>query len=34
VAPGRYTATLGKMAGESFTPIGPSQTFAVVTLPK
>jgi hypothetical protein len=34
VAPGRYTATLGRMVGESFTPIGPSQTFAVVTLPR
>ncbi|HYN08069.1 MAG TPA: hypothetical protein VES67_11815 [Vicinamibacterales bacterium] len=33
VAPGRYTATLGKMVGDSLTPVGPSQTFSVVPLP-
>ena len=34
VTPGRYTATLGKLVGEAFTPVGPSQSFAVVPLPK
>jgi photosystem II stability/assembly factor-like uncharacterized protein len=29
---GRYTATLGKMVGETVTPIGPSQAFMVVAL--
>jgi photosystem II stability/assembly factor-like uncharacterized protein len=33
VAQGRYTATLGKMVGETFTPIGPAQSFAVLPLP-
>ena len=33
VTPGRYTATLGKLVGEAFTPVGPSQSFAVVPLP-
>lgn len=32
VPPGRYTATLGTLAGETFTPIGEAQTFMVVTL--
>ncbi len=30
VAPGRYRATLGKMAGETVTATGPAQTFTVV----
>jgi photosystem II stability/assembly factor-like uncharacterized protein len=33
VAQGRYTATLGKLVGETFTPIGPAQSFAVLPLP-
>ena len=33
VAPGRYTATLGKLVGDSLTPIGPAQSFAVLPLP-
>ncbi len=33
VEPGRYTATLGKMTGETVTPIGKPQTFMVVPLP-
>ena len=33
VTAGRYTATLGKLVGEAFTPVGPSQSFAVVPLP-
>jgi hypothetical protein len=32
VAPGRYRATLGTLAGETFTPIGEPQTFMVVPL--
>jgi hypothetical protein len=28
--PGRYRATLGRMLGETVTPIGPAQTFQVV----
>jgi photosystem II stability/assembly factor-like uncharacterized protein len=32
VALGRYTATLGKMVGETVTPIGPAQAFSVVAL--
>jgi hypothetical protein len=32
VPPGRYTATLGTLAGETFTPIGDGQTFMVVKL--
>jgi photosystem II stability/assembly factor-like uncharacterized protein len=31
--PGRYRAQLGKLVGETLTPIGPSQTFQVITLP-
>jgi len=31
--PGRYTATLGKMAGDTVTPVGKPQSFMVVTLP-
>ena len=32
VAPGHYRATLGKLAGETVTPLGPSQSFSVVQL--
>jgi hypothetical protein len=32
VAPGRYTATLGRMVGDQFTAIGPAQSFTVVQL--
>ena len=32
-APGRYRATLGSMTGDTFTAIGPSQTFGVVSVP-
>ena len=32
VAPGRYRATLGKLIGETVTPLGPSQSFTVVQL--
>ncbi len=31
---GRYTATLGKVVGDKLIPIGPSQTFRVVTIPQ
>jgi photosystem II stability/assembly factor-like uncharacterized protein len=31
---GRYTATLGKMVGDKVTPIGPAQSFRVVTIPQ
>ena len=34
VTPGRYRATLGKLSGETVTPIGPPQTFAVVQIPQ
>jgi photosystem II stability/assembly factor-like uncharacterized protein len=34
VQPGRYIATLGKMTGETVTPIGPSQAFVVIPLPE
>jgi len=33
VEPGRYTATLGKLSGETVTPIGKPQSFMVVPLP-
>ncbi len=33
VEPGRYTATLGKMTGDTVTPIGKPQSFMVVPLP-
>jgi photosystem II stability/assembly factor-like uncharacterized protein len=33
VEPGRYTATLAKMTGETITPIGSPQSFMVVPLP-
>jgi len=32
VGPGRYTATLGTLSGDTFTPIGEPQTFLVVPL--
>jgi hypothetical protein len=32
--PGRYRAVIGKLAGETFTPVGPSQTFQVMPLPE
>ena len=32
--PGRYRAVLGKMVGDTFTAIGPSQGFSVVPLPE
>ncbi len=32
VTPGRYRATLGRMVGETVTPIGPTQTFSVVPI--
>jgi hypothetical protein len=31
--PGRYRVVLGKLVGETFTAVGPPQTFQVVTLP-
>jgi len=34
VQPGRYTVQLGKLAGETFTAVGPEQSFRVVTLPE
>ncbi len=34
VATGRYRATIGKLAGEDFTPIGEAQSFAVIPLPR
>jgi photosystem II stability/assembly factor-like uncharacterized protein len=34
VPPGRYTATLGRMAGDKVTAIGPSQTFHVSPVPQ
>ncbi len=33
VAPGRYTATLGKQVGDTVTPVGTPQSFQVVALP-
>jgi photosystem II stability/assembly factor-like uncharacterized protein len=32
--PGRYRAVIGRLAGDTFTPIGPAQTFQVVPLPE
>ena len=32
VAPGRYRATLGKLIGDTVTPIGPPQSFTVVQI--
>ena len=32
VTPGHYRATLGKLVGETVTPLGPSQSFSVVAL--
>jgi hypothetical protein len=34
VEPGRYRATLGRMTGDTITPIGPSRIFAVVRIPQ
>ena len=34
VATGRYRATIGKVSGDKFTPIGDSQTFTVIPLPR
>jgi photosystem II stability/assembly factor-like uncharacterized protein len=34
VAPGRYRATLGKLAGDVVTPIGTPQSFQVIPLPR
>jgi hypothetical protein len=34
IAPGRYRATLGRMSGETVTPIGEAQSFMVVPLPR
>jgi photosystem II stability/assembly factor-like uncharacterized protein len=34
VPAGRYTATVGKMAGDKVTPIGPAQSFRVVVIPQ
>jgi hypothetical protein len=34
VQPGRFRAQIGKLVGETFTPLGPVQTFQVVTLPE
>jgi photosystem II stability/assembly factor-like uncharacterized protein len=34
VAPGRYRATLGKLVGDTVTPLGPSQSFTVVQIPQ
>ncbi len=33
VAPGYYTATLGRLAGDTLTPIGKTQSFQVLSLP-
>ncbi|MBZ5497459.1 MAG: hypothetical protein LAP85_13745 [Acidobacteriia bacterium] len=33
VEPGRYTATLGKLTGDTLTPIGKPHSFMVVPLP-
>ena len=33
VAPGRYRATLGRLTGETVTPIGSAQSFQVIALP-
>ena len=30
VEPGQYRATLGRLVGETVTPVGPAQSFAVV----
>jgi hypothetical protein len=32
VPPGRYRAQLGKQVGDSVTPIGPAQSFAVTAI--
>jgi hypothetical protein len=32
--PGRYRATLGRMVGDTVTPIGAPQTFSVVQIPQ
>jgi hypothetical protein len=32
--PGRYRAVLGKMVGETFTALGPPQSFQIITLPE
>jgi photosystem II stability/assembly factor-like uncharacterized protein len=34
VPPGRYRATLGRMVGDTVTPIGPPQVFSVVQIPQ
>jgi photosystem II stability/assembly factor-like uncharacterized protein len=34
VTPGRYRATLGKLAGDTVTPLGASQAFTVVQIPQ
>ncbi|MCA1558999.1 MAG: glycosyl hydrolase [Acidobacteria bacterium] len=34
VPPGRYRATLGRLAGDTVTPIGEPQTFSVIPLPR
>jgi hypothetical protein len=34
VQPGRFTVQLGKLTGETFTAVGPAQSFRVVTLPE
>ena len=34
VAPGRYRATIGRLVGDVVTPIGESQTFQVLPLPR
>ena len=34
VAPGRYRATLGRLTGETLTPMGSAQSFQVVALPR
>jgi hypothetical protein len=34
VAPGRYKATLAKIVGETVTPVGDAQPFAVLPLPR
>ncbi|MCX6552185.1 MAG: glycosyl hydrolase, partial [Acidobacteria bacterium] len=34
VAAGRYRATIGTLAGDKVTPIGPTQTFSVVVIPQ
>jgi hypothetical protein len=33
VPPGRYTATLGKLSGDTVTAVGKPQSFQVVPLP-